>query len=101
MGERVMLLRKKRGYTREGLSESAGISVKFLYEIETDKKGFSAYTLVRLAQALEVSTDYIMTGREAGRYVRRVVVEQEALRPNALEEGERLLQIVYEKLTRL
>lgn len=66
VGERVMLLRKKRGYTREGLSESAEISAKFLYEIETDKKGFSAYTLVKLAQVLEVSTDYIMTGHPAG-----------------------------------
>lgn len=52
----------ERGYSREKLSENAKISVKFLYEIETDKKGFSAHTLVNLSEALGVSTDYIMTG---------------------------------------
>ncbi len=62
VGTRVRVLRMERGYSREKLSENAKISVKFLYEIETDKKGFSAHTLVNLSEALGVSTDYIMTG---------------------------------------
>lgn len=62
VGTRVRVLRMERGYSREKLSENAKISVKFLYEIETDKKGFSAHTLVNLSEAPGVSTDYIMTG---------------------------------------
>lgn len=36
IGERIMILRSERGYTRKTLAELAGISSKFLYEIETN-----------------------------------------------------------------
>ena len=58
-----MQLRLDRRYTREQLAYLANISEKFLYEIEMDKKGFSAITLMNLAKALEVSMDYIMLGK--------------------------------------
>lgn len=61
-GKRIRNLREKNGYSREKLSELAGIGVKFLYEIECRKKGMSAYTLYNLANALNVSCDYILTG---------------------------------------
>lgn len=61
-GIRIRLLREKRRYTREKLSEMAEISPKFLYEIETGSKGFSADTLYKLSKALETNADYILTG---------------------------------------
>lgn len=39
-GMRIMLLRTQKGYSREFLSEKAGISSKFLYEIETRGRDF-------------------------------------------------------------
>lgn len=93
VGARVRGLRKERGYSREELSENADISVKFLYEIETDKKGFSAYTLMKLAKALGVSTDYIMTGH-SGKTGADAAMEN--IRPNTLEEVELLLKLAYE-----
>lgn len=62
-GERIRRLRKQRRYTREQFAEIAGISSKFLYEIETGQKGFSADTLYRIAQGLSVSCEYILTGK--------------------------------------
>lgn len=99
VGARVRGLRKERGYSREELSENADISVKFLYEIETDKKGFSAYTLMKLAKALGVSTDYIMTGHSvmtghSGKTGADAAMEN--IRPNTLEEVELLLKLAYE-----
>ncbi|MCM1236396.1 MAG: helix-turn-helix domain-containing protein [Ruminococcus flavefaciens] len=64
-GERIKLLRIERGYNRKQLAERAGISEKFLYEIEMKKKGFSAKTLSKLSEALEVSLDYIMIEDDA------------------------------------
>lgn len=61
-GKRVMELRIKLGLTREKLAEQAGISSKFLYEIEVGTKGFSGKTLGGLANALDVSCDYILLG---------------------------------------
>lgn len=61
-GARIFLIRGMRGYTRECLAELAGISAKFLYEIETGKKGFSAGVLHNICDALHVRSDYILTG---------------------------------------
>lgn len=61
-GNRIRVLRENRGYTREQLAEMADISPKFLYEIEVGNKGFSAHTLVMLAEALGSSCDYIIYG---------------------------------------
>lgn len=64
IGTRITNLRVKQGYTRDEMAERVGISCKFLYEIEGNKKGFSALTLYRLSIALGVSMDYIITGSE-------------------------------------
>lgn len=62
VGKRIKGLRLKRKMTREALAEAADISVSFLYEIETGKKSFSAYTLGNLSKALNIETDYILLG---------------------------------------
>ena len=64
IGTRIRELREIQNYTREAFAEKIEISSKFLYEIETGKKGFSADTLCRISQALSVSCDYIMFGEE-------------------------------------
>lgn len=56
-----MSLRNQRGYSRECLAELADISSKYLYEIETGKKGCSSYVLFRLAYSLDVSVDYLVS----------------------------------------
>ncbi len=62
VGARITELRKKRGYTREKLSELADISVQFLADIEKGRKSMTIATLKRIAAALLVSTDYIVNG---------------------------------------
>lgn len=64
-GQRIRELREMHKYTREALAEKVRISDKFLYEIETGRKGFSAEVLCRLSDALSVSCDYIMMGDNA------------------------------------
>ena len=48
--------------------KKAGISVKFLYNIESGKQGFSSETLFNLAQALHVKCDYILKGSKESMY---------------------------------
>ena len=62
-GKRIRRLRKQRRYTREQFAEIAEISSKFLYEIESGQKGFSADTLYHIAKGLSVSCEYILTGK--------------------------------------
>ena len=61
-GLRIRNLREVNRLTIEKLAEVAEISPKFLYEIEVGAKGFSADTLSRIAAALSVSCDYILSG---------------------------------------
>ena len=72
VSRRIMNLRLDRGYTRDQLAELADISPKFLYEIEIKEKGFSARTLKNLADALEVSADFILTGEGSKKYMKRL-----------------------------
>ena len=62
-GNRIRICREKLRLTREDLAGIVDISTKFLYEIETGKKGFSASTLVRISDGLAVSCEYILLGK--------------------------------------
>lgn len=62
IGKRVRVIRELQHKTREQLSEMAGISSQFLFEIETGRKSMTAHTIINLAKALEVTTDYILIG---------------------------------------
>lgn len=96
IGLRIMNLRMDRGYSREKLAELAGISSKFLFEIERNEKGFSANTLVCLSEALDVSADFIMTGRGSTKFDEGIAATLEKFEPSILEKVEELLNIAYD-----
>lgn len=96
IGSRIMELRKDKGYSREQLSEIAGISAKFLYDIEIRKVGFSADTLKGLSRGLEVSTDYILFGRSGFSYEEEIADTIGKFEPCSLKKVRQLLQIAYE-----
>lgn len=62
VGERISRLRVEKRQTREKLSEKVGISDRFLYDIESGRKGCSAENLLGIARALGTSADYLLTG---------------------------------------
>lgn len=95
-GMRIKKLRLEKRYTREQLAYLADISDKFLYGIESGKKGFSALTLMKLSKALNVSMDYIMAGKDMKSSEDGIVATLEQFKPNTLENVERLIKIAYE-----
>lgn len=95
IGGRIRELREIKNYTREAFAEKVDISAKFLYEIETGKKGFSADTLFRIAQALSVSCDYIMMGEDPEHYgSERIVGILESYNPVQICRMEEILTIL-------
>lgn len=62
VGNRIRFLREVNQYTRDGFAEKIEVSSKFLYEIETGKKGFSVEILYKISKLLSVSTDYLLFG---------------------------------------
>jgi transcriptional regulator with XRE-family HTH domain len=64
LGERVAQLRKQKGLTQEKLAQRADISTPFVSDIENDKRNVSSKVLLKLSDALDVSLDYLMKGKE-------------------------------------
>ena len=94
IGERIRELREIQNYTRERFAEKIDISTKFLYEIETGKKGFSADTLYKISMTLGVSSDYILTGRVRGEGINQGIVE--LFDESQLRRIEDILQLIHD-----
>ena len=62
VGKRVMERRKQLGLTQEQLAERSEVTTQFVSYAESGKRAMRAENLMRIAAALEVSTDYILTG---------------------------------------
>lgn len=62
IGERIAARRKQLGLTQEQTAEIAGLSHQFFSSVEGKRKNIRAENVVKLARALKVSTDYILTG---------------------------------------
>ena len=52
IGQRLRALREEKSLSREKLAEAADISVQFLADIETGRKGMTVQTLRKLVLAL-------------------------------------------------
>ena len=97
-GKRIQNIRNMRGYTREYLAEMVGISSKFLYEIETGKKGFSAGNLYYMSHALDVKADYIMFGEEGSDYDKKLMGVLELFEQRQTDSLEVVLKAIYDLL---
>lgn len=97
VGERIKCLREANHYTREVFADKIGISSKFLYEIETGKKGFSANTLFKISQELSVSSDYILCGHDRENKVSKQVEDiLESMEPGQMGRVKEMLLLVRE-----
>ncbi len=65
IGRNVRLARIERGWTLVELARGAQLTRSFLGEIEAGKRNPSAVVLIRLAETLRVSLDYLARGARA------------------------------------
>ena len=87
LGGRIRDCRERHGWTQMDLAKSAEISVTFLSEVENDRRLPGAGVLLRLANALGVSLDYLVRGDVTGAPPRRSLVLPTELAEIAEEEG--------------
>ena len=64
IGQRIKLRRIHLKLTQEALSEMMDVSPHYIYEIERGTKQMSLNVLEKLATSLNMSTDYILFGRQ-------------------------------------
>lgn len=61
-GEKIRALRKKKGFTLDQLAELSGSSKSYIWELENkDPPRPSADKIAKIAVALEVTPDYLIT----------------------------------------
>lgn len=61
-GDRIKEIREARGWTQDQLAEKAGISKGFLSDVENNKRNTSSENLLRIANVLGASVDYLLRG---------------------------------------
>ncbi len=73
--------------TQDQLSEAAGISKGFLSDVENNNKNISSQALLRIANALGASVDYLLQGAVRESAQREPIVIPPELSSVAEEEG--------------
>lgn len=61
VGERIQEIRIAKNLTRDQLASKSGLSPKFLYEIETGRKGLSVESLFKIANGLSCNYEEILS----------------------------------------
>lgn len=60
IGKRIRYIRMEQGLTQEQMAELADVSTNYISRIELGNARFSLAVLIRVSNALNVSTDYIL-----------------------------------------
>jgi len=64
VGQRTRMRRQALKLTQQELANDVGLSPQHISAIEQDKRAPSLPALAKLAEALGVTTDYLVTGKE-------------------------------------
>ena len=107
IGKRIRMERLEANLSQAALAEAADVSPQYICLVENGKKQLSLTVLVRIASALSVSMDWILTGsphdtciRDAtlsnllsgcNSYERKVVLDIAAAAKRSLTENRRML----------
>ena len=62
IGHRISSARKSKKMTQKALAELADVSYQAIFSAELGKKALRPENIIKISQALQVSTDYLLTG---------------------------------------
>ena len=96
IGRRIMQRRKKLGLTQEALAERCEVTTQFVSYAESGKRAMRPENLLRLAQALGVSADYLLTGDVIDKDLQLVSDKIKRLSPDQLRLVENLIDACTE-----
>jgi transcriptional regulator with XRE-family HTH domain len=65
VGKRIREIRKARNMTQDQLAVATGLSKSFISEVENDSRNASSKNMVKIANALGASVEYLLRGVSA------------------------------------
>lgn len=100
LGQIIRDARKQKGMTQEALSEIAGVSAKYLSEVEQGQSNVTVLLLRRVSRALKLELCALLYGCEDQsdeRFLRREIAEQlQKLQSQELRRAARILRAMGE-----
>ncbi|MBE6671505.1 MAG: helix-turn-helix transcriptional regulator [Ruminococcaceae bacterium] len=63
IGIRISEKRKQKNYTQEQVAEMMNVSIQMVSNLERGNKAIKIENLIKISEILDVSTDYILTGK--------------------------------------
>lgn len=97
VGDRIREIREHKNLTQDRLAELSNISKGFLSEIENNKRNPSSESVLRIANALGASIDYLLRGDDP---LSRQP-QQPVMIPPALAEAAERLNLSYSQTVEL
>jgi transcriptional regulator with XRE-family HTH domain len=92
VGDRIREIREELGLTLDKLADKTGISKGFLSDVETGKRDISSEYLLKIADAVGASLDYLLRGENStSSSIRQKTVEI----PSELSEAAQQLKLSY------
>jgi transcriptional regulator with XRE-family HTH domain len=95
-GDRIRELREKRRITQDQLATQADISKGFLSDVENNNRNISSQSLLRIANALGTSVDYLLSGATT-----EVVNKKPVVIPPNLSQAAAQLNLTYNRTLEL
>lgn len=65
IGKRISNRRKNLNYTQEQIAEKMDVSIQMVSNLERGNKAIKIDNLIKISEILNVSTDYILTGKHS------------------------------------
>ena len=91
IGRRIMERRKKLGLTQEALAEKAEVTAQFVSYAEAGTRAMRPENLMKMASALEVSADYLLTGEIIDKDLLILADKMSALTPDQIRIVENII----------
>ena len=104
IGMRVKTMRKQKNMTQMQLAEKTYISESYIALIELDKRNPSTDVVIKLAEVLGVSSDYLLFGDMNQNDIalfKQWKLMTEGRAPEEIEAAQKVLQCFFENLDRL
>jgi transcriptional regulator with XRE-family HTH domain len=98
VGDRIREVREHRRWTQDRLAAETTISKGFLSDVENNKRNVSSEYLLRIANALGASVDYLLKGESSSA---EAVSQSPVVIPQALSEAAHQLSLSYPKTIEL
>ena len=97
IGNRISERRKQLNYTQEQVAEKMNVSIQMVSNLERGNKAIKIENLLKISEILDMSTDYILTGKHTEKDVSAFITRVSKLSDNDYKMIDMLIEYCLNK----